>query len=379
MTSTTTAANSAAQAVEAADRHPFVARLRQYAEQTLRPAALKTDRTEVPAETINRLAELGALNHLAPVAYGGAGLDRGADRRLHETIAGACVNTWLVWAQHAPIVGRVAASLAEGRAPSELAERLLRGRLLAGAGISDVRRFPEHFISATPARGGWILDGTITWVSGWGLNEALAVAAVEPGAGTVVTALVPVGEQTPATPLRLSAVTGSRTRRVRLDQVAVPEEHVLGTQPIARWRTADLATASDARPHHFGLAATVLRELGAASHPLAPQVAAAWAPRIGQLRADAYGLSDEAAAAGGGPYRLDERLALKVATGEALGTLTRALLVARSGHGIASEDTAQLHARSALFLLVQGQSTAVREAQLAHFVHRAPNRKEDLS
>jgi hypothetical protein len=78
-------------------------------------------------------------------------------------------------------------------------------------------------------------------------------------------------------------------------------------------------------------------------------------------------LADQAAAAGGGPYRIDERLALKIASGEALGVLTRALVAARSEHGIAAGDTAQLHARSALFALVQGQSDAVREAQLAHY------------
>jgi hypothetical protein len=93
----------------------------------------------------------------------------------------------------------------------------------------------------------------------------------------------------------------------------------------------------------------------------------AWAPRIEQLRADAYGLADEAADAGGGRYRLPDRLALKVAGGEALGALTRALVVARSGHGVTGDDTAQLHARSALFVLVQGRSADVRDAQLRHF------------
>ena len=35
------------------------------------------------------------------------------------------------------------------------------------------------------------------------------------------------------------------------------------------------------------------------------------------------------------------------------------------GHGIAGDDTAQLYARFALFLLVQGQTADVRAAQLA--------------
>ena len=56
---------------------------------------------------------------------------------------------------------------------------------------------------------------------------------------------------------------------------------------------------------------------------------------------------------------------MKVAGGEALGTLTRALVVARSGRAVAADDTAQLHARSAMFTLIQAQSATVRGAQLA--------------
>jgi Acyl-CoA dehydrogenase, N-terminal domain len=361
-----------ADAVTAADRNPFVDRVRQYAEQVLRPAALDTDRHGVTAHRIEELRGLGLLNHLAPPGSGGQEtVDRAADRRLHEIIAGACLNTWLVWAQHAPLIGRFADAAVPGPLP-ELARRALRGDLLLGAAVSDVRRFPERYVAARRTGDGWRFSGTVSWMSGWGLNGAIAVAAVEPGTQTVVTALVPVGERMRATPLELSAVPGSRTARVQLDDVAVPGEHVITTRSLAQWRLDDLGTSSDAPPHHFGVAQAVLRELAREEHPLAGDVVATWTPRVAQIRSDAYGLADEAARAGGGPHRLDERLAIKVASGEALASLTRALVVARSGRGLASDDTAQLHARSALFLLVQGQSTDVRRAQLARLAAPLP-------
>ncbi|PPJ25443.1 hypothetical protein C5E41_19500 [Nocardia nova] len=127
----------------------------------------------------------------------------------------------------------------------------------------------------------------------------------------------------------------------------------------------DQGVSNDARAQHFGLAETVLRELELASEQPAQQVAAVWRPRFEQLRATAYDLSDEARAHGGGAYRAEDRLAVKVAVGEALSAITRALLIARSGRGLAGDDTAQLYARTALFLLVQGQSADVRRAQLA--------------
>ncbi|MBM7517540.1 acyl-CoA dehydrogenase family protein [Nocardioides nitrophenolicus] len=368
MTTPELVATPAAEAVDAADGHPFVQRVREYAERVLAPTALTTEVGGVTPERIEELRELGLLNHLAPREFGGHELDRAVDRRLHEILSGGCFNTWLVWAQHAPLAARIAAARAEGRSLPELALRILRGELLLGAAVSDVRRYPTSAIIAREVEGGWVFSGTISWVSGWGLNSAITVAAVHPAAGDqpdrVVTALVEVGDRLHATPLQLSAVDGSRTERVVLDQVFVPESHVLGVQTIERWRHEDLGTASDARAHHFGLARRVLDELDRAEHPLAREVAAVWRPRIEEIRARAYELSDEAAAAGGGEHRIQERLDTKVASGDALSVVTRALLVARSGRGLAGTDTAQLHARSALFILVQGQTPDVRAAQL---------------
>ncbi|MFC6012038.1 acyl-CoA dehydrogenase family protein [Nocardia lasii] len=344
----------------------FLASVRDYADRVLRPAALTTDRDGVPAERVDELRALGLLNHLSPREFGGLALDRDTDRRVHETIAGACFNTWLVWAQHAPLAGRIAALRAQGATVSPLAARILRGELLLGAGVSDVRRFPDHYVAARRVADGWIFDGTLSWVSGWGLNSALTLAAVEPDTETVVTALVPIDEHIHSPgPLELGAVSGSRTARVQLDAVFVPDENVLSTQSLEQARFVDVGTAGDARAHHFGLAETILTELERATVPLAAEVAATWRPRVAEIRSTAYALADEALAAGGGPHRLDERLATKAASGEALSAISRALLIARSGRGLSRDDTAQLHARSVLFVLVQGQTADVRRAQLA--------------
>jgi hypothetical protein len=118
---------------------------------------------------------------------------------------------------------------------------------------------------------------------------------------------------------------------------------VISRRTLRETREADVEIARSARPHHFGLAETLLRELDA--EPAARGVAAAWRPRIARLRQS-------------------EPTEVKVTVLEALGTLSRALLIARAGRGLAGDDTAQLHARSALFLLVQGQNADVRREQL---------------
>ena len=358
----------AADEVDDADQIPFVARVADYAGTVLRPYGLRADRDGVPPQRVAEFADVKLLNHLAPKEFGGAALSRAADRRVHEILSGACLNTWLVWAQHAPIVGRLAKEYARGGDLSQRAHDALSGRLLVGAAISDVRRFPDHFVEATRVERGWRLNGTVSWFSGWGLNSAVFVAAVEPSSRTVITSLIPIDQHITAGVLGLSALGGSRTQRIHLSNAPVADADVTSVQPLDEWRREDVDTVSDARPQHFGLAARVIDELRAEREPIARKIAERWAPRIAQIRADAYGLSDEAIAADAGPHRTQERLAVKAASGEALSTLTRALLIARSGHGIGFDDTAQLHARSALFVLVQGQNADVRRAQLTHFL-----------
>lgn len=355
---------SQAELTTRSDEHPFVARARSYAEQELRPAALDTDASGVGPATVQRLRELGLLTYHGPAALGGAALDDPAERRLHEHISAGCLNTWLVWAQHCGTRGRVVRAVQNGRPASELANGILRGERLAGAGISDVRGFPDRYIEARRIPGGWELHGTISWVSGWGLNSVLIVAGVEAATERVIAGLVAVGERTRATPLALSAARGSRTERVVLDGARLNDEDVLEVMELAQWRAQDLIPTTNAGPHAFGLAAAMLDELRGEPHPEAREVATVWTPRIARLRAGAYELASVAAS--GSPLaHVDERVAIKVAVCEALQTLARALVLARAGRGLVADDTAQLHARNALFVLVQGQSSSVRAAQLA--------------
>lgn len=352
--------------VDHADGHPLVAAAFLHSRTHLRPDALRTDAEGVGSEGIAALAGLGLLNHLASPAFGGAGLPRAEDRRIHEHIAAGCLNTWLVWAQHAPLARRVEAALDGAPPQHELVDALLRGRAFAGAALSDVRRYPDQFVEATRAARGWRLSGTVSWVSGWGLNSAMLIAGVEPARELVVLALVPIGERFVAEALPLAALGGSRTARVRLVDVEVEDALVLAVEPLAEWREADRETAVDAKPHLFGFARFVLEELASEPNPAARDVAARWAPRVRDLRTEAYALADDPAAS----ELFDERLAVRVDAGEALVTLARALLVARAGRSLERENSAQFAVRSAHFLLVQAQTDSVRAAQLGRLAPR---------
>jgi len=317
------------------EAHPLVERVAGLAETTLKSRRLVTDSQGVPHGVISMLRDAGALNHLASSRFGGAGLAKAEDRRLHELIAAGCLNTWLVWAQHASIAARVEKVLRGAEPGHELIDGLLRGRVFAGAALSDVRHYPKRFIAADRVSGGWRFRGTVSWASGWGLNEVLLTAGVDSERAQVVLALVPISERIVATPLELAALGGSRTVRLDLRDVVVEDALVLGVEPLAQWRAQDDQTAIDAKSHLFGLAGTVLAELRNESHALARNAAATWTPRIEELRSRAYTLADAALADATDTSGLySERLDVRVQTGEALSAVSKALLVARAGRSL---------------------------------------------
>ncbi|SNT00000.1 Acyl-CoA dehydrogenase [Rhodococcoides kyotonense] len=317
------------------------------------------------AETVDRLRELGLLNAHAPTAFGGAQVDKAGERAIHEHIAHGDFNTWLVWAQHSGLVTQYAEHAKSGQPVGETGERVLRGEILTGTAISDVRHYPERYISATAVAGGWAIDGTVSWVSGWGVNEFLTVAAIDPATETRLLVLVDVTDtRVKAEKLPLVVATGSRTWRVTFDAVFVPESDVVTRGPISDWDTKDRNIISDVRAQAFGVARAIFDELRASSNPKAVAVQSAWEPRFAHYRASAYGLSDRAGADPKGPQYFEERLALKVETLRSLSEISRALVISRAGSGIVGTDTAQLHARSVLFLQIQSQNSESRAAQL---------------
>ena len=135
------------------------------ADDVLFPAALATDASDVlPRELLDALAGGGLYGVVAPPQAGGAGADFPALCAVQEALAGGCLTTAFVWAQHNGLVR----ALAEGGDP-ELTARwlapLARGEIRAGVALAGM--LPRPPLWAGPDAGGWRLDGVAPFVSGW--------------------------------------------------------------------------------------------------------------------------------------------------------------------------------------------------------------------
>lgn len=336
--------------------HPAVAAARQLADELLRPHAERVDVEGVPRSHLDALGSAGlmAASDLPPSAM----------REVTELLAAADASTWFVWTQHHTPVRTVRRGT-----NNELAERLLApllaGTMLAGVAYTHLRRPGPPAVTATRDGDGWRLDGEISWLTSWHLADIFCVGAQVAGTDQedlVVWMLLPLRdtEGALAEPLGLAAMAGTSTLRVRLGNVRVSSADVALVEPLSEWRATDAAKTADVSPAVLGVTAETVRRLRERGDALTDTVAEAIDEELGELRASAYALADDAAAGG----HLEERLALRAQAHLLAVRATTALVTVGAGRSMLLDSAAQRLARVALFLLVQGQTAAVREATL---------------
>lgn len=345
--------------------HPGVGRARALADDLLRPSAEQVDRTVVPRSHLDAWASAGLLGLAGPRAYGGGGAPARVVREVAEVLAGACGVTWFVATQHAMPLATVAASGNEAL-KARVLPALCTGDLLSGVAFAHLRRPGRPAVSATPVDGGWRFDGHVGWMTSWGICDVVLLGGLSPD-GEVVLALLPAregGGLTASAPLELAAMQASRTVTLDLDGVVVADADVAEVTDAAAWLAADAAKTANAGPHHFGLQRECVRRLAETAARRDDGTAAALAHALGaegeRLRAVAYTLIDDVPAA----EHVEDRLAVRASTLELVVRTATALVAATGGSAMTVDAAPQRLAREAMFLLVQAQTAATREATL---------------
>jgi len=328
-------------AMEPAGPAAVLERAGQIADEVLFPAAMAAEAAgQLPAGQLDLLAAEGFYGMAGPPSAGGLGLDLPAACRVIEVLAGGCLSTAFVWLQHHGAVRAVlAAAGPDGdRLRRRWLARLCRGEVRAGIALGGAVPGPPQ-LRARRDPGGWRLDGTSAWVTGWGLIDVVHAAARD-DQGNVVTALLPAqpGPALSAEPLPMVAVMPSRTVQLRFDGLFAPGEAVTSVTPHAQWQQRD---ALGLRPNgslSLGVAARCCALLGRS--PLDAELAA----RRDKLDAAPPAAMPAARAAAA-------ELAMRAAAGLVAAAGSRSVLT--SGHP-------QRLAREALFLLVFGSRPAIK-------------------
>ena len=311
-------------------------RARRIAATVLLPDAAAVDAADtVPAAHLAALDEAG-ITGLA------AALPSLAERMaVTEALASGCLATTFVWLQHQGALATVAACPASIR-DRHLAD-LATGRRRAGVAITALR--PPAPLRVRREPGGFRLDGTVPWVTGWGIVDLLVVAALD---ADDVVHLVLVDVPAPgieAERLPLVAAHASRTSTLTFRAHPVGADRLLAVQPLAEQRARDAA----------GLAGNGALALGVAARALAESAEGAESADFAELDAARAALQTS------GPDALPAARA--DASSLALRAATR-LLVRTGARSALAGSTPERLLREAAFLLVFGSRPAIKAALL---------------
>jgi len=326
---------------------------RRLADDVLFPGALEVDASElVPVERLDALAAAGLYGLAGPREAGGLGADLRTFTGVMEALAGGCLTTAFVWAQHHGTVRTLAAAPPALR--SEWLGPLCAGEHRSGAAFAGLRRPGPPVLAARPVAGGYELEGSAPWVTGWGridvVHDVVHVAARTDDGQVVWSLLDATASPTlEVEPLRLAAVDASGTVTLRFSAHRVPEGRVTLVEELQAWQARDAAGLRPNASHALGVAGRALT-LGGAS------------PLDAELDACRSALDDAAA---GLPAARAWACELAVRA-------TSRLVVAGGGRSVLRSSHAQRLAREAMFLLVFGQTAEIRAAELARLAPSAP-------
>jgi alkylation response protein AidB-like acyl-CoA dehydrogenase len=318
----------------------IVAAAGRLADEVLYPDALLIDRTPViPAGYLDAIAARGLYGLFGPVEAGGLEADATTAARVIEHLAGGSLTAAFVWIQHHSAVR--AATSARPTLRDHWLGALCSGRVRAGVALGALRRPGPPQLTARPVGGGWLLDGSAPWITGWDRIGVMYVGARH--GDDIVWALVEprAGDTLAPRPVELAAVASSSTVTVTFTGHPVPDHRVVGVEPFADWRLRDGPGLRTNGYLAIGVAARCARLLGDAG-----------------LDADVAATRDV--------LDRSEGSAIVTARADATMLATRAatmLVVAGGGDAVDLDHHAQRLYREAMFLLVFGQTRDIRAAQ----------------
>jgi alkylation response protein AidB-like acyl-CoA dehydrogenase len=330
----------------------------QVSEDVLYRSALAVDAADlVPAGNLEALADAGLYGIAGPAGYGGGDADLATFSRVVEILAGGCLTTTFVWIQHHGVVRALATGPNSGLR-DEWLRALIGGRRRAGIALGGARPGPP-LLRARRVAGGYVLDGTAPWVTGWGLIDVLYTLA-RTEEGELLAALLParVSDELAASRMRLVAVNASGTVELAFTGYFVPDESVCSVFPQEEWLGREPRRLRPNGSLALGLAGRCCRLTGPS--PLDAE--------LDQIR----GRLDSAVLDGAvrdGAVRdgadADTMLAARAAAAELAYRAAGAAVTAAGSRSIIAGQHPQRLAREAQFLLVFGSRPEIKESLLS--------------
>lgn len=198
----------------------------------LAPIAAAVDQEgRYPAEFLRKLADIGGFAAAVPAADGGLGLGLATQIGIIGEAGRECGSTaFLIWCQTT-----CAHYLRHSPNPAVRARHLsavARGEILAGTGMSNTVKhlsgIENIHLKARREGDGYVVSGSLPWVSNVGNTHLAIVAASVEDGGYVMFAVRGDAEGVSLRPCpEFSGLDGTRTLNIRMKDVSIPAQDVL--------------------------------------------------------------------------------------------------------------------------------------------------------
>jgi alkylation response protein AidB-like acyl-CoA dehydrogenase len=369
----------AAQGVDSA----ILAAAQRVGETVLGPQAQETDRGAGPNRAnFQALADAGLLGMALPREFGGLDASGATQREVTELLASYCGVTTFTQAQHhGP--SRMIANGPNDTLKRRLLPDLASGRMLCAVSFAHLRRPGPPVLRAEPTAGGYRLNGTAPWVTGWGIMNQVVFGATLPD-GRFVYAWSPFdrsdfadlfaengpengdwGTLHASPPIPLCAMNASATVELTCRDWFIPEEHRLSESDRETMRRNDRNGVLGATSMPLGCAAASVRVLcEAAERRNLPAVRRASASFAAEWN-DAKSQMLEWNKRGGEPEFFENAVRIRAWCIELAVRAAHAAVAACSGAANTLTHPSQRLLREAMFYTVQAQTQEVMDATLA--------------
>lgn len=335
----------------------------RFLSEWVRPRAGAIDQdVDALREALAEMGRRGLLGLRVPRDLGGQEFSPLDFRRFQEGSARASGALAFLESQHQSACSLVARSSNESLR-ARLLPKLARGEETSAIAFSHLRRAGPPPVLATPAPGGYRLDGRLPWVTGWGLFTFCVTAAPLPD-GRILFATHPLGDSatmTASPPLALASMSVTQTVTVDLRGFFVPESDVVDVHPATWIQENDRIAIALQSPLALGCAQAAVDVLRAEAGRKASAVMSEAADRL-QRELDAC--RDEAYRAMEENAEMERGLKARSAAIELAGRAAHAAVVAAAGAGNQMSHPAQRVYREALAFSVLALSPPIQEAAL---------------
>jgi alkylation response protein AidB-like acyl-CoA dehydrogenase len=374
-----------------------VAAAREIGETVLGPNAAVSDLAPGPNRANFRaLAAAGLLGIALPRQYGGLEVSGATQREITETLASYCGVTTFIQAQHHGPSRMILGGPNEALKTHVLPE-LAAGRMMCAVSFAHLRRPGPPVLSATPVDGGYRLNGTAPWVTGWGLMNQVVFGAtlidgdpIENGNDRFVYLWAPGsrdefadlfadlhpsdgdwGAMTASAPLPLCAMNASATVELRCENLFIPAAHRLSQSDRETMRRNDRNGVLGATVMPLGCTAGSVRLLCATAErrciPAVSRASQSFAREWEQTRAEVLEWNGR----GGDPDFFTHAVQLRARVIELAVRAAHAAVASSSGAANNLSHPAQRLLREAMFYTIQAQTFEVMDATLSRLERTA--------